>query len=522
MNYNALITIVLVVIGFIAIATAAPQAVAPTAVSATEGSTPTAATAGQPAASTAISDTTTSTSLATSPAATPAVPVPCTPNPTNASTLICSDTTTYCDLPSGLCQTKIALGQACSDDASCQSGYCGSGVCADPSEDSSSNNNQSIHIVMMIGIGIIGISIIGLLIWACRARRKKRQSNTRDISSSAKKSAGVAPSPSDDSLTLEKKKMSHTYPFSNPTTGYLSNDPKTPLPTHYRLSLGDVLDSFNVELSPIPENPSAEETTEDSPDSSELHSPTSTLASPQVAHVSEKHRSTGWSSVDTISLMNSNITLRDSSTLGDTLMNDMLTCDDNKSEKGSVHVVFPVTNKQQAQQQQEDLVKSVKNLTTKQGGNTRGRLALKPTHSNNVRASVMSSASSQTDFTTDIMYVGLDDYMDANDLESSQNSAGRYKMASIYSTYSREYDIFANLPDMPSPKVVGSYPIPGSPGSRVESWNSKSLRVIDENTTDDTCIESDCPRASIYTLNVPFIKKLCSDTTSVPLAATPT
>ncbi|CAG8620038.1 10913_t:CDS:2 [Paraglomus occultum] len=493
MNYNTLITIVLVVIAFIAIATAAPQTVAPPVVSATNGSTPPAATAGQSAASSAISDTTTPTSLATSPAATPAVPVPCTPNPTNASTLICSDTTTYCDLSSGLCQKKIALGQACSDDISCESGHCESGVCADSSENSSPNNNQTIHIVMMIGIGIIGISIIGLLIWACRARRKKRQSNTRDVSNGAKKSAGVAPSPSDDSLTLEKKKMSHTYPFSNPTTGFLSNDPKTLLPTHYRLSLGDVLDSFNVELSPIPENPSADEASEDSPDSSELYSPTSTLASPQVAHVSEKRKSIGWSSVDTISLMNSNITLRDSSTLGDTLMNDMLVCDDNKSEKGSVHVVFPITNKQQAQQQQEDLVK----------------------------ASVMSSASSQNDFTTDIMYVGLDDYMDANDLESTQNSAGRYKMASIYSTYSREYDIFANLPDLPSPQVIGSYPVPGSPGSRIESWNSKSLRVIDENTTDDTCIESDCPRASIYTLNVPFIKKLCSDTTSVPLPATP-
>jgi len=209
--------------------------------------------------------------------------------------------------------------------------------------------------------------------------------------------------------------------------------------------------------------------------------------------------------------MNNNVTLRDSSTLGDTLLDDMLICDDNKSEKG-LQVVFPITNKQQAQQQQQDLVKSVSILKAKQGGNTRERSALK---SNNARASVMSSASSQNDFTTDIMYVGLDDYMDANDLESSQNSAGRYKMASIYSTYSRD-DIFANLPDL------RSYPIPGSPGSRATCWNNKSLRVINENTEEDTCIESDCPRASVYTLNVPWIKKLCSDTTSVPLPETRT
>ncbi|CAG8477943.1 4731_t:CDS:2 [Paraglomus brasilianum] len=508
MKYNALITVVLVVIGLIAIATAAPQAV-----SAIDGSTPTAAPAGQPAAPSAISGTTTPTSLATSPAATPAVPVPCIPNPTDASTPTCSDTTTYCDLPSGLCQPKITLGQACSADVNCESGYCGSGVCA---ASPSSSSNQSIHIVMIIGIVIITVSFIGLLIWACRARQKKRQSHTRN-SSVTKKSAGVAPSPSDDSLTLEKKKMTQ---FSNPSTRYLSSDPKA-LPTHYRLSLGDVLDSFNVNLSPIPENPSAEESTEESSEESEVPSPTSTLVSPQAAHLSEKRTSTGWSSVDTMSLMNNNVTLRDSSTLGDTLLDDVLISDDSKSEKGSVYVVFPITNKQQAQQQQDDLVKSVKNLNAKQGGNTRERLALRSRHPNNARASVISSASSQTEFTTDIMY-GLDNYMDANGLESSQNSAGRYKMASIYSTYSRDYDIFANLPDLPSPKVIGSYPISGSPDSRVGSWNSKSLGVIDENSTEDTCIESVCPRASTYTLNVPFIKKLCEDTTSVPLPATRT
>jgi len=163
-------------------------------------------------------------------------PVPCIPDATIPGNLTCTDTNSFCNITSQLCNAKLANDSPCSSAIECLSGSCNNNVCSDGQSDAGSTatteSGSKSNTLVKIAItgGIVGlVAVLGLAFWAIRSRRKKQSDGYKSAG------PGVSPSVYNDatSLNVEKRTSNGGYPFSAPYTGFSSNNIQEPTSTHY-------------------------------------------------------------------------------------------------------------------------------------------------------------------------------------------------------------------------------------------------------------------------------------------------
>ncbi|CAG8468837.1 4098_t:CDS:2 [Paraglomus occultum] len=179
----------------------------------------------------------TSQSSAIQPSSSPtSVPVPCIPDATTPGNLTCTDTNSFCNTTSQLCNAKLANDSPCSSDIECLSGSCNNNVCSDGQSDAGSTattesgSKSNTLIKVAITGGVVGlVAVLGLAFWAIRSRRKKQSGGYKSGG------PGIAPSVYNDatSLNVEKRTSNGGYPFSAPYTGFSSNNIQEPASARY-------------------------------------------------------------------------------------------------------------------------------------------------------------------------------------------------------------------------------------------------------------------------------------------------
>ncbi|KAG9286197.1 hypothetical protein G9A89_014183 [Geosiphon pyriformis] len=489
----------------------------------------------------------------------------CTTDPSSVE-LTCSDTNLYfCDPTTHRCVPKREFGMECSNDTQCGSGNCVDEKCAETkksdssSNDSSGNDNSSsgngsvgAKVGIVSGVVVAIICAVGIGFWLFNYGQKRRANRlSRDIirpSSYARPSTSSAP---------DMKSGGPIYPFAVRAAGFSNSNPPQMEQNHVHMNgMGDptqrrtsfynqgpparfVTNQDGYMPQPTSPPPTSPLPTTQMPYNKVSYKPNESQSFNDWAHESERYPGVAASPQppqnNRVSDVSSRLSrynylakafthMRTSFDLSRNYSTQQQQqqqypqstpkqATENSSEynRQSVNVVYRVANPQQGKDFRNNLHEAARaiqhtpspsNVGISNGNDRQQDSAL--------RDSNLLSSDDQDEIaqsTTDPTYLGVsaEDIVEPVDYTSPTGN-GRYKMSSMYSTYSRDSHLFGDMPEMPhsAMKSVNDYYSKIAPGSTPVVSNQGNNQT--QKDSDNNSINHTTTRASVFTLHAPIFK----------------
>ncbi|CAG8517255.1 5876_t:CDS:2 [Ambispora gerdemannii] len=453
-------------------------------------------------ATTVIAATATTTTISSPTVTTPDSKPVCIPDTQIPGNLVCADSTLYCETTSGTCVAKLANNLPCLDGSQCGTGYCLNSICADAPNNatngtssldgsgSSGGGNTGVKVGIVAGIVVGIMCAIGIAFWVFNYLQRRRTNN-------GSRSSIIRPP--------KMRSTEPVYPFSGRAAAFSNNSPPQTLPPaplehgHTRIgSMGD---------------PTQRRTSFYSNGTAFINGPNNNY------NALDESKNNVSMSRGTPVLNNNNDNgqmppqpYNNSSYHPTTLSKDW----DLSNNR------HPAIGPQQGKKLRNNLHEAAKAIHEQENKLKGGAVATTNTQKLNQDSARRDSAILPGDdeivhSTTDSLYlgVGADALVEPVDYTSPTGN-GRYKMSSMYSTFSRDSIIFANMPEMPEMPPLTAFNFGGitsstsaSPKSSPPSATSNTPKIPSHNHTlskDSLASLNKVPRASVYTLHAPIFK----------------